>query len=111
MTNKQYILSEDFSNGCDTDKFVKQIKESDIVAELDYITWQECTDTCDVYFKTELSQNDIALLDSLVAAHDGIPYEYPDRKTILNNVLNNVSSQEQLLKNQEGQYHSDSILF
>jgi len=66
-----YIMSDFFNNKVDTDKLSEDILRSDITIALDYINSNYAE--CDVWFKAQLTQNDITTLSGIVSEHDGEP--------------------------------------
>jgi hypothetical protein len=70
-TTYTYSVANDFSNGVDIDKLTIEIQSSAIVISLDSISLS--SGTCSVTFKAAISVLDQTLLDSLIAAHDGVP--------------------------------------
>jgi hypothetical protein len=71
-TKYSYIISTAFPNGkVAPDRLTDEIQNSAIVIALDRIDVSDSADSCDVWFKGELSIDDQTLLDGLVAAHSG----------------------------------------
>lgn len=72
MTKYTYSIQSDFPNHCvATDRLVAEIRASAIVVALDCINTDG--DACDIWFKADLSGTDEAVLDGLVASHQGEP--------------------------------------
>lgn len=71
-TKYSYSVSGDFPNEkVDVNRLTKEIRESAIVAALDYI--DVSSDDCNIWFKDALSGGDQTVLDGIVAAHSGEP--------------------------------------
>lgn len=69
--NYDFTISTAFPNAkVSSGKLTKEIQASAIVTALDYISTAE--DACSVWFKDTLSGGDQTLLNTLVAAHDGV---------------------------------------
>lgn len=95
-TFKDFTISTAFSNGVAPKKLVGEIAASEITIAGDGILIEG--DNCRCLFKAELDATNEGYLDALVAAHDGIELVRKDRITILNEIMSNVSSQEQLIR-------------
>jgi len=80
-----YTISTDFPNGkVDTQRLTQEIQQSSIVTAVDRI---DCLgDTCDVWFKAELSAEDQSTLDGLAAVHSGEQLSQPAAPTTSNGV-------------------------
>lgn len=72
MAATKYTKSvTDFLNSkIDSTSLTNEIAQSAITIALDYIDTN--VSTCDIWFKDELSENEVVLLNALVAAHEGI---------------------------------------
>jgi len=80
-----FSVSQDFPNGIvATDKLGYEIRNSEIVTALNYIT--VIGDACNVYFKAELSSGDELILSDLINNHDGEPLESYDEVSVVNEV-------------------------
>lgn len=58
---------------CDPERLEQEIAESAIITAIDHIETVSAPETTDVWFKAELSVEDEAILDALVAAHVNEP--------------------------------------
>jgi len=56
-----------------SDRLSQQIQQSAIVTALDYITTNDLTSDCAIVFKDALSVGDQAILDTIIADHNGEP--------------------------------------
>lgn len=70
-TEYAFTVSTSFVSGLDEDALASEIRTSAIVTALDYIS--RSGDVCSVWFKATLSDTDVTLLNTLVAAHTGKP--------------------------------------
>lgn len=69
---KLYSIQNAFPNHKEnTDRLTLEIRASAITVALDYIT--TAGDDCTIYFKADLSTDNVTILDSVVAAHSGEP--------------------------------------
>ena len=93
-TYKDYTISTSFSNGVAPKSLVSEIAASQITVAGDGVLIED--DNCRCLFKNNLDATNKGYLDAIIAAHDGTQLEYPNRTKILNDILTNVSSQEQL---------------
>jgi len=76
LADYTYSISTDFPNqAVSPDKFQAEIQASAIVTAIDHI--DVGGDSCVVWMKDTLSPGDEAILDGLVAAHDGVPPDDP----------------------------------
>lgn len=76
MASYEYTISTDFPNGkVDPSRLGAEIRASAIVTALEGS--QTSGDTCTIIFKADLSVDDKATLDGLVAAHSGEPLPQP----------------------------------
>lgn len=79
-TSYEYDVIDDFSGGVDNAALQEQVEQSAIssavVTHID-TSWKggPPREKCDVWFDDPLSPGDEAILDSVVAAHDGEPLE------------------------------------
>jgi hypothetical protein len=73
MATYTYSIQDAFivAHKVDGTKFRKEIVDSAIVTAVDYVNTDSTN--CYVVFKADLSEGDKAILDGLVAAHDGVP--------------------------------------
>ena len=73
MANKYtYSIINDFPNQkVNSNKLTEEIEGSDISTSLEYITTDEDTTSCDIWFESELSSPDSTSLDSIIANHLG----------------------------------------
>ena len=79
-TKYSYTVSTDFPNGAVAAyKLVEEIRDSSITVAVDRVDVSQ--DVCDVWFKAALSTDEEAVLNGLIAAHDGVPLPAGDPKT------------------------------
>ena len=77
-TKYTYTISTDFPNEkVDASRLTKEIQDSSITTVLNYITYNNSADKCDVWFDTDLSTEDKTILDTVVANHSGEPLPPP----------------------------------
>jgi len=75
-TKYTYSISQDFPNQkVDSDRLTLEIQNSAIITALDYI--ETDGDSCDIWFKAELSPGDQSILSTVVANHSGEPLPEP----------------------------------
>ena len=81
----EFSIVNDFPNGkVATDALEKEIFESQITVSLDHI--DTVGDTCDIWFKNELTPAEETYLADVVAAHQGEPLESYDQVEVVNKV-------------------------
>lgn len=68
--NYTYGIDQFLNNKVDISKLDKEIKNSDIVTALSYISASETE--CDCWFKAELIAKDLTTLSGVIAQHDGV---------------------------------------
>jgi hypothetical protein len=72
LTKYTFSINDDFLNhAVAPDRLLQEIRASSIVTSLDCINTEG--DSCDIWFKAELSPTDSGLLNGLVAVHSGEP--------------------------------------
>jgi len=69
----KYVFSDFLNDTCDAAKLQLQIQASAIVTEIEGINVKYGSEEVFIYFLGVLSDPDKAILDGVVAAHDGIP--------------------------------------
>jgi hypothetical protein len=67
----QYNLNQFKKNKVATDRLTKEINESEIIVQLNYINTDYIT--VDIYFESDLLIDDKSILDNIVANHSGEP--------------------------------------
>ena len=73
-TKYSYTISTDFPNGkVNITHLTRTILDSVITTVLKYITTNESTDICDIWFTDPLSAGDETVLNTIVANHNGEP--------------------------------------
>ena len=78
-----FSVSQDFPNGVVApDKLEYEIRNSAIVIALSYINI--VNDTCEIYFKAELTPEDEVVLENIVHNHDGEPFISYDEVKVVN---------------------------
>lgn len=82
-TKYDYVTSVNFpSRKADLDRLSEEIRGSSIVTALSRI--ETAGDTCSIWFKAALDAGDVAVLDTIVAAHTGMPLDpLPDTVKLL----------------------------
>lgn len=76
LTEYTYSIQNDFPNGkVAPDRLAQEIRQSPIVIALDTI--DTLGDDCNIWFKDPLSVGDKAILDGIVATHNGEPLQGP----------------------------------
>lgn len=71
--NYSYVLSEVCASGVNIDTLSFEIRESAITKNLHYIFVDEDAGILDIWFRDELTQNDVTLLMSILNSHQGLP--------------------------------------
>ena len=71
-TEYGYTISTAFPSGSvNPTKLRLEIIDSDIVTPLSYVSTDEDSDNCAIWFDNTLSGGDVTILDGIVASHDG----------------------------------------
>ena len=92
-----FSIANDFPNGkVNPTTFDTEIRESEIASQFDGIIISGAD--CDVWFSEEQSEGNIAILGSLVAAHQGADSDVRTKQEIMKDIFYSVTSQEQSMR-------------